>query len=81
MSEYDNTNRGALFRNTRKEQPNHPDHTGSINIQGREYWLSAWVKDGKNGGRFFSLSAKPKDATGSAPQPSAVKDLDDEIPF
>ena len=34
--QYDNTNRGALFRNNRKEQDNHPDHTGSINIDGKE---------------------------------------------
>ena len=44
MSQYDNTNRGVLFRNHKKEQPNQPDHTGNINIDGKEYWLSAWVK-------------------------------------
>ena len=80
MSDYDNTNKGILSRNQRKEQPNHPDHTGSINIEGRDYWLSAWVKEKKDGsGRFFSLSVKPKD-TQAAPPPAA-KDLDDEIPF
>lgn len=60
MADYDNTNRGALFKNDRKQQDNHPDYTGSINVGGVEYWLSAWLKDG-NKGKFFSMSVKPKD--------------------
>ncbi|MHC2867945.1 hypothetical protein ACVIYH_009078 [Bradyrhizobium diazoefficiens] len=60
MTQYDNTNRGALFKNDRKQQDNHPDYTGSINVGGAEYWLSAWLKDGQKG-KFFSMSIKPKD--------------------
>lgn len=60
MTEYDNTNRGALFKNDRKESDNHPDYKGSVNVGGVEYWLSAWIKDGRNG-KFMSLSVKPKD--------------------
>lgn len=58
--EYNNDNRGALFKNDQKKQDNHPDYSGSINVDGRDYYLSAWVKDGKNG-KFFSMSVKPKD--------------------
>jgi len=58
--DYDNTNKGALFRNQRKERENQPDHTGTINIDGQEYWLSAWVKEGKNG-KFFSLAVTKKE--------------------
>lgn len=53
-------NSGALFRNDRKEKDTHPTHTGQALIDGREYWISAWVKEGQNG-RFFSLAFKPKD--------------------
>jgi hypothetical protein len=53
-------NSGILSRNQRKEQPSHPDHTGSATINGVEYWISAWVKDGTRG-KFFSLAFKPKD--------------------
>ena len=51
---------GALFKNARKEQPSHPDYRGDVMIDGRQYWLSAWIKEGKNG-KFMSIAAKPKD--------------------
>ena len=80
---YDNTNKGILGRNDRKTLDTHPDHTGSINIDGKDYWLSGWIKERKDGsGKFFSLTAKPKDGASAtaAPRP-APADLDDDIPF
>jgi hypothetical protein len=83
MSGYDNTNKGILGRNDRKTQDNHPDFSGSINIEGREYWLSGWIKERKDGsGRFFSLSVKPKDGASAPAAPSQNNvDLDSDIPF
>ena len=40
--DYDNTNRGAIFRNEKKSTEKHPDMNGSINIEGKEYWISGW---------------------------------------
>jgi uncharacterized protein (DUF736 family) len=63
MSEYDNTNRGALFKNADKEGDSQPDYKGSINVGGQEYWLSSWLKTSKKGEKYMSLSVKPKEAS------------------
>lgn len=91
MSYQQRPNSGSLFRNDRKEEDNHPDHTGTCLIDGTEYYISAWVKEGRNGGRkYFSLSFKPKVARDKAqgairnavqPRPEAEDFDDSEIPF
>jgi len=76
-------NSGALFKNDRKEQDSHPDYNGKALISGVEYWISAWIKEGKTG-KFFSFSFKPKDAapsTRSRVETKAPTGIDDEIPF
>lgn len=64
---YDNNMTGMLARNDRKTQPNHPDYSGQCEIDGKQFWISAWIKEGKPGGKlagkkFFSLALKPKDS-------------------
>ena len=92
MNKYDNTNTGLLAKNDRKEAEMHPDYTGSINVGGTEYWLSAWIKTGKDGGKlagqkYFSLSVRPKDGLRAAtptkkPEPAAEQFVDDDsVPF
>lgn len=41
---YDETNRGAIWRNDKKEKDAHPDWKGSINVEGVDYWLSGWSR-------------------------------------
>ena len=69
MTQYDNTNRGVLFINDRKERDSQPDRTGSINIEGVEYFLDGWIKDGAKG-KFLSLSVKRKDKQPEASAPA-----------
>jgi uncharacterized protein (DUF736 family) len=80
--DYDNTNRGALFKNDRKEKETQPDYKGSINVNGVDMWISAWLSTSKDGNTFMSLSVQPKEAQAatSEPQP-AVDALDDFVPF
>lgn len=61
--EYDNTNSGVLFKNDKRPGKQDPDYTGSWeDMNGTQYWLSAWIKTSKDGTKkFMSLSARPKD--------------------
>jgi hypothetical protein len=82
MTQYDNTNRGTLGKNQRKEKDTHPEYAGKINVAGVDYWLSAWIKEGPTG-KFFSLSVRPKDEQKQqAPAPANDQFDDDlDIPF
>lgn len=84
MTQYDNTNKGALFANDNRKTDKHPTHTGAINVDGKDYWLSAWVRESKTGKRFFSLAVQPKEETiGKRERPTAQpsEEFDDSIPF
>lgn len=61
MSNYSNENRGIIAKNDRKTQDTHPDITGSINVDGKEYFINGWHKKRKSDGAgFYSLAVKPK---------------------
>ena len=81
--EYDNNNRGSLFKNDRKDDAKFPDYKGSINVDGTEYWLSAWIKVSKDGAKFMSLSVKNKNADASLQPKKKVKqeEFEDDVPF
>ena len=62
MADFDNTNRGVLFVNDRKEPgSSKPDRTGSLNVDGVEYFLDGWIKKSQAGATFLSVSVKRKD--------------------
>lgn len=63
--EYDNTNRGVLFPNDRKQKSSHPDFKGDATIKTLdgeliEVWVSGWEKEGRKG-PFLSLSFQLKE--------------------
>ena len=60
MQEYDNTNKGAIFKNDRKQTETHPDLGGTINVEGKDFYINAWKKESKKGVPFYSLSVKEK---------------------
>ena len=90
MSQYDNNLSGVLFKNDRKEKETHPDYQGSCEIDNHDYWISAWIKVGKEGSKkpgekFMSLAFKLKDQQQAPsqpkPSPTPAPMDDDDIPF
>ena len=84
MRDYDNPNSGALFKNDGK-QGNQPDYRGPLNVGGKDFEVSAWIKKSQAGKSFISISIQEKDAwKKSAPkdvEPAASDDFEDDIPF
>jgi hypothetical protein len=76
----------SLFKNSRKEKETHPDYAGSVMINGKEHYLNAWLKDGKNG-KFFSGSIGKEKVPKDNFTPRGGDELpkhtieDDEVPF
>jgi len=80
VSKYPNS--GTLSKNERKrEGKNDPDYSGSAEVDGAAYWLSAWVKAGQNG-KFLSLSFRPKEEPKRPPvEDEGPEGFDDDLPF
>ena len=90
---YDNTNKGTLGRNKNPKSEKSPEYSGQLNVDGKLYWVSGWVKENKSTGeKFFSLAVTPKDDAAKKSQATAsntemshggqnLNDFDDEIPF
>ena len=81
--QYDNTNRGVLFKNDPQGNPKRPQYRGSLNVGGTEYNLSAWIKESKKtGDKFLSLSVEAKkDSPVRNKAPVEQDDFNDNIPF
>lgn len=86
--QYDNNNTGSLFKNDKDGVEKRPDYKGSCEINGVQYWMSAWIREaGPNskraGERFMSIKfeAKEQQQAAAAPAPAPRGDLQDDIPF
>jgi hypothetical protein len=79
--QYDNTNRGAIFVNDRKQRENQPDRTGTLNVEGTEYFISGWLKKDRNGNSFMSLSVTKKEQQPEQQRPVDDIDPNEEVPF
>lgn len=65
-------NSGSLWRNDRKTKDSHPDYTGSAMIGGVDYFMNVWLKQSREGKKFFSFSFKPKNQPGEVVERSAT---------
>jgi len=75
MTQYDNTNRGGLWPSEQKTEK-HPNLKGKINVDGKDYYLSAWSKVDQKGEKYLSLAVdKPIEKEPSPALTSAVEAL------
>ncbi len=53
-------NSGVLFKSDNRDNERAPHYKGNITVNGQDFWLSAWIKEGKSG-KFMGLAVSPKD--------------------
>ncbi len=92
---YDNNNTFALFDQKEKYEEKFADRdtskwprfSGRLTVDGKEFEIAAWVKEDRNGKKYFSGVVKEKQdfpQAGGGNSKSAhevANDLDDDIPF
>jgi uncharacterized protein (DUF736 family) len=85
VKEYDNNNRGVLFKNDKGDNDKRPDYRGSATIDGVDLNISAWIKRSqKTGDAYMSLSFEAKKAAPPKATRAPVmdeSDPNDDIPF
>jgi hypothetical protein len=66
-------NSGSLFKRKPEERKSErsSEYSGKAMIGGVEHYVDAWVKEDRNGKKYFSLSFKPINGAfrGSSPEP------------
>lgn len=91
---FDNEMSGVLFVNKEPTSANSPDLRGSLQINGKKYWVSAWNRSSRGGTRYITLAITDPDSRPPRqvkPQPVADHasaaaadtslDFDKDIPF
>jgi hypothetical protein len=73
-------NSGVLFRSDKKDNDRAPDYKGNITVNGQDYWLSAWIKEGKSG-KFMGLAVSPKEDYQPRQAPKKASFEDEDLPF
>lgn len=91
--QFDDRNRGSIWKNEKKTTDKHPDFTGSLNVDGKDYWVSAWKRKPDAAERAPALTfsvklkdGKPRQQQESSDGPPAVRrslkdEMNDDIPF
>ena len=50
---------GSLFKNDKPKNEKSPPYTGRMKIEGKEYWMNAWVNEKKDGSKYFGFTFNP----------------------
>ena len=86
---YDNTNKGALFKNDKKNKDTDRDYNGQCEIvcphcgATSEHWISAWINEAKSGKKYMSLRFNEKEPSQPKYENKSISNdsFDDDIPF
>ena len=75
-------NSGVLFKSDKIENERSPQYKGNITVDGKDYWISAWIKEGKSG-KFMGLAVSPKEEyKPKTSERSKATNFDDpDVPF
>lgn len=59
---YDNTNRGALWANRNKLSDKHPNYTGLLDVDGKQFRVAVWDQESSNDkAPIMSIQITPKE--------------------
>jgi hypothetical protein len=60
----DQTNRGAIWKNEKRAKETDADFTGSLDIDGKQYWVNAWKRspDAAPNSPALKFTVRPKAA-------------------
>jgi hypothetical protein len=67
MADYDNNLTGVLFKNDKGDNEKRPDYKGSSEIEGVQYWVSAWIRDTAKGKCLSMKYERKEQQTAAAP--------------
>lgn len=89
MEQYDNTNKGVLFKEQgEKAEDWHDDYKGTIDVEGVEYWIGAAVRKSKAGTPYMKLNVRKKESKApeimqgmAQKQAEPAPSFEDDIPF
>ena len=85
--------RGALFKNDKQGIEKRPDYTDTASILGKEFFVSAWIQESKNGVKYLGLAYKektggqstggqtPAEQSSTTGSSASTEEIDDSIPF
>jgi hypothetical protein len=73
-------NSGVLFKSDKIENERSPQYKGNITVDGKDYWISAWIKEGKSG-KFMGLAVSPKEDYQPKQAPKKASFTDEDLPF
>jgi uncharacterized protein (DUF736 family) len=74
------TGTGSLFKNDEKLTEAHPDYKGSCVVDDKKFYISAWIKESREGIKYMSLSIQPPLKSSALTKPAKRMPVDDDPP-